>query len=424
MRRVNEISDLPTTNELSSTENPTDGEVDAFATDGQTAFGGVQRALAEMVAALPSAPERATDLQRILGVDYKLAWQVFNITRTTHPLAAAGHVPGPPSLKRLLAAAESVGVPFKLVRNVKEAVGRFDDVVRTHAGTRAAFDSMVAAACADESTEAIDLLHRRNAYRGNVHIWGLQVQTFYSAVFIRGSESVANCIDECAVNLKLGLRRHRYDVSATVYGYRHAQSNGDPAVQRVPLRPDAFQQYGAPLLTEFCTNPLPAFRTGRHADGWTFSELAGDSIGLRGAVDLCFAGVGRGSPPARDVDGSQILASNITFSTPAALAIADLLVHLPSFGHVDPELVVHRHMFGDGSPIAAARAQRLQTRDRIQRLPLHGNGPDSADVPRVAELLRVVASEVRWNPDEFELFRVRTQYPVLDSVMRLQFRRP
>lgn len=401
----------------------TDVPGDAFVVDATAAFAAVQRALADLVDALPARPDRATDVQRALSVDYKLAWQVFNIARTTHPLSAAGHVPGPPSLKRLLAAAESVGVPFRLVRRVREAVGGFEEMIRAHAGNRASFDSMIAAVCACDSTDAIDLLHRRNTYRGNVHIWGLQVETFYAAVFIRRSAS-GKGTDECAINFKLGLRRHRPDVSAVVHGYRHHSSTPEPIATRIPLRPDAMDQYGAPLLSEFSTNPLPRLRTTRYDDGWTNSELIGDAIGLRSAVDLCFASAGRDVPFSYDVDGRHLFRSAVTFATPAALLVSDLLVHRSSFGAVQPELVVHRSVPGDESPAIAGRAQRLPTRDKIVALDVKGEKSASPDVPRVPEMLRFACGELGWNLDEFDLFRVRMQYPVLNSVVRQQFHLP
>src|SRR5689334_21225566 len=98
-----------------------------------TAFAAVRRALADLLDALPGDLRKPPDLQRALILDYRLCWQVFNVIRADDSLAVAARVPGPPSLKRLLSAADRRGAPPELTRAVRAAVDDFNAVVDAHA---------------------------------------------------------------------------------------------------------------------------------------------------------------------------------------------------------------------------------------------------------------------------------------------------
>lgn len=213
----------------------------------------VKASLTKLVKAISPDLARPIDLQKRLQLDSKLCWQVFNILRDKTMLASAQHVPSMTSLKRLFAGAMKQGVSPELVEAVTGAVNEFNYVVDSHAPDRPAFDSMVAAATAGDSDSRTDLWHRRNAFRSESHIWGVQVETFISVVFIRPSAD-GQGKDECTLSVRLGHRRLR--PSATIVVHRSSTGVATeflPASSALPLDPGANATFHAPLLPEFCS---------------------------------------------------------------------------------------------------------------------------------------------------------------------------
>lgn len=395
-----------------------------FQSEAARAFAAVRAALGNLVAAVPGTIRRPTDLQKALGVDYKICWQVFNVVRATDSLAAAKHAPSPSGVKRLLTAARRAGVGGEVIDAVRSAAEQLGDVVESHAGDRQAFDAMVSAVSDDEDAAAVDLQHRRAAYRALSHIWGVQVQTYLLSMFVRPSAS-ANGTDECVLNVKHGVRRLRPNVPAVVHGYRHHSSTEvTRSPSRRPLDPDAAARYGAPILPEFCSQPLPAFNTIPYANGWTYHEVSGESIGRRSAVDFAFGGIARDVPFSLDTDGRRLFRSSATMQTSTGLLVSDLLVHRPSYGAVTPELMIFRNTPGDESPEVSRQAQQLPVWEKVTALGTATTVAQTPDTLSYPTMLRAACDALGWDLGEFDLYRVQVQYPVLGSVVRLQFYMP
>ena len=318
-----------------------------FDADAMSAFTAVRKSLAELVASIPGDVRRPCDLERILRIDYKLCLRVFNIIRSVDSVAAASQVPKPASVRNLLHAAQRQRLPGVLITAVESAVKEFEDVVAFHAGERTAFDAMVCAIAADDGMGQIDPIERRTAFRCNSHIWGLQLDTFCLASFVRPSAS-GQGTDECVLNLKQGLRCLRPGVSLPIFGYSHYSAT-QPVLSQVrePLDAETSELYGAPLLRDFCTQPMPHLRTVRGLDGWIYYELDHGQIGRTSAVDLALGGIARDVPMTLDADGRQLCRSGVTFHTPTALVVADFYVHRPSYGKINPELMVFKSTPGD-----------------------------------------------------------------------------
>ena len=108
-----------------------------------------------------------------------------------------------------------------------------------------------------------------------------------------------------------------------------------------PIDTEAAKIYGVPLLPQFCSQPVPQFKTVRTEDGWNYSELVGEELGRRSAVDLTFSGIYRGLPFKTDADGQTVIESGTLMTIPTGLLISDLAVHRPSYGRIAPEAVVY-----------------------------------------------------------------------------------
>ena len=400
----------------------TDAAQRPFEVETATALAAVRKALGALVAALPGDIRRPIDLQRVAQADYRVCWQVFSVLRSGTSIAAANHVPRLPSLRRLLDAAEGMSVRPTLIAAVQTAVQEFDHVVKVHAGDRSAFDAMVAGVSPGGSSESIDLLHRRMAYRSLSHLWGMQVETFSRLVLVRPSAS-GKGTDECMLNNKLRVRRLRPGVSSRVHGFLERPLPRRAEAQQVlePVDKEAAKTYGVPLLPEFCSQPVPTFKTVRTEDGWNYSELAGEELGRRSAVNLTFSGIYRELPFKTNGDGRPMVSVGTLMTIPTEMLIFDLAVHRPTYGQVTPEAVVYGALRGSEPPEGSNQAQQLPIRERVLSL---GGGADAVQTPEVAqypEMFRYVCGILGWDPEEFDVYRLRLAFPVLSSDVKLQF---
>ncbi len=389
-----------------------------FEVDTAAALAAVRKTLGALVAAMPGEIHRPIDLQRVTQADYRVCWQVFSVLRSGTSIAAANHVPRLPSLRRLLAAAERRSVPPPLIAAVQTAVREFDHVVEVHAGDRSAFDAMVAGVAPGGSSEAIDLFHRRTAYRSLSHIWGMQVETFSRLVLVRPA-AAGHGTDECMLNSKLHLRRLRPGVSSRVHGFLEHPAAAQQAVE--PIDREAAETYGVPLLPEFCTQPVPKLKTVRANDGWNYSELAGRELGRRSAVNLTFSGILRERPFTMGRDGRPLIDNGTLITIPTGLLISDLAVHRPSYGQVTPEVAVYGALRGNESPAGTAQRQQLPIRERVVSLGSGADAVQTPEVPQYPEMFRYVCRILGWDPDEFDVYRLRLAFPVLSSDVKLQF---
>lgn len=387
-------------------------------TQAASVLAGVSRTLGELVAHIPGDMRRPTDLQHTLHLDYKLCWQVINIIRAENPLSISQYIPGNTSLKKLMTAASAAGVSSEIISDAEQAIREFHEVVAVHSNDRQAFDCMIASISGGGPAEALTLQHRRNAFRSESKVWGLQVETdIRQTIFHRAADG---SLEKCFVNAKYKLRRFRREVLPIVHGYRDVASGASPE-KLEPLEPDSAQQYGAPLLQEFCSQPVPRFKTIQHSDGWIYSALESDKIGRQGSVNLVFGGLARNFSKEFDEQGRAFLHTGAAFIAPTELCIVEMIVHRPSFGNITPELQVYATAAGSDVPEVMRRTQQFPIYEKVNLMGRASVAAAVPEVPRYRGQLNYVFQQLGWNPEEFDVYRVRLAYPILHTLARISF---
>jgi hypothetical protein len=277
------------------------------------------------------------------------------------------------------------------------------------------------AVASDGEDAAGELSNRCNAYNVLSRIWGTQTESHLAAAFVRGAQTAVGT-DECLVSIRRGLRRLRPNVSPIVYGARHHSSTTPMHVRsQVPLDPIAAAKFNAPLLLDYCSKPLPKLRTVSGAAGWAYTELSSEGIGRQREVDLGFGAAANDVPFSIDTYGSRLVRNSTTFRTSTAFFEKNFLVHRPSFGEVVPELIAFQSTPGDESPAIARAAAQLPLREKVIALGPASSSVASEQWPGLHDTLRYACDALNWDLAEFDLFRLQVRYPVLGSVIRIQF---
>lgn len=391
--------------------------------DAQNALSAIQRTMASLVASLPHTIRRPTDLQHALGLDYKLCWQIYSIATSKDALLMVQNVPSPAAVKKLVGAVANAGVGQDVQRNLMTATEEFENIVTRHAGDRAQFNSMIATMAGSETAETIDLQNRRTAFRSESQLWGAQVACYLHQSFFRLSDD-GNSTEQAFINAKHGFQHLRTNAMAIIQGTRANPEKDRTHAVIDPLDAPAARLYGAPVLPEFCSQPLPEFHTYEHTDNWTYTVLKSPPVGRTGSVNLTFGGHIRHVPFRYDQENKRRIYCGMRLVNPTEIGVQEIIIHRAMVREIEPLIRTYAAVSGTTSPVDVAQTQQFPIFEQLIKVgtasslvPLHAIEGYTAMLGKVFELLK-------WNPDEFDVYRLQWQYPVLNSILEISFPAP
>lgn len=369
-------------------------------------MGAFQAALQELVTHAPGTGQRGVDLQRSLGLDKKLAWQVSKLIRAVRPLSEVAHVPPRSSMERLVAAGENQGIAEDVLNRVNAAFESFERFVEEHGGDRAEMISL-AGGLLSEHDPHHDLQVRRNVFRGNAHLWGIKLETVvFTNVFHSGG------LESVTVGGHIGIQRLRPGVSFS----RRVQA--DPPAFTDPTKPlTPPEQQGVRILEEFSTHPLPTMTPHTNRDGSVETEIEFPPSGRRGAVTLYTVNHLMGKP------GGQPRSSHVTassgVSTPTEMLVTEMLV--PQ-GMSDPA-TARVAVYGRRTMVDQVGELRtidlLPQRETVAYMGTLESSPPVPGVPQHATAVRHVLEKLGWLNTKYDVYRCRVQYPLLHSLVHM-----
>jgi hypothetical protein len=380
----------------------------------------LRTSVSEMLKTIPSRVRTTRDLQKVFGVDVKLCWQMLKLTGPGDALSLAPFVPTPGPMKRFLAAAKSAGIDRQVIDRINAAYDAFNEQVQIHAGDRPTFEAMVTGAAGINENSSEDLQKqairlRKSAFQTVSHYAGVQLETYVGASFIHPSAD-PRLLDAANLRVRLGVRRLRANAGLTVDQIKNVNSEAIVGEQdnftKGVFDEAAAAQYGAPLLPQFCSNPLPKFITKTESDGRCYTCVAGDTVGQTSAVDLVFGRTVSNAPYTEFFSGTKRgFGSSIDITAPMALLILDKLVHRPSFAKVELDFTV-QWQDNPAFPTSPDNISYLPFNERLTKLDAGVDGARMHEVPRYIEMLEFVCQHRNWRIEDFDVYRVRIEYPL------------
>ena len=386
---------------------------------------GVQRAWAELIRSLPggAAVRRANGVAVLLGVNTKLAWQVWRCAREDSPGGVLRHLPGGPGARIVLEAAAERGAPARAVRAVERALEQLEELIATPAGDRGSLAVMLGEPEGDGAARAQEE-HRRLVFQGLCALWGVQARVHLNLSILHPSQH-GDTVDAAAVRGVVDLKRLRPDVAWAVLrvgcwpdeGRRGGGGGGGGGQSKGPIDPVTAD--GLPLLRGFCSHPLPRLRVIPVLPTLVDLELGAGAVGETGAVTCMTGEVYRGLPRRATPERSTGALSPVLF-TPCEALVQDILVH-PGAGVRGPFTVsAYGNARGEGFDEPLER-NRIPLAAEVERL---GRGLDAlpaGDTPRYRELIEHVHARLGWRAEGFEAYRLRVRYPVTPSMVVVEF---
>lgn len=356
---------------------------------------------------------KAVDIHKVFGLNRQLAWYVYRVATAPHPRDTGPFIPGTAQMNKFIQAAKRQGVNAEILNNVREAYAAFEAMVERHAGDRDTFESMISHS--DEARrELIDLQRKREAFRANGHLWGVQSRAMVMTEILRPSTTPGK-VDEATINGDVDSRQVRPEVALQdSIRWKHVDASSlEPAPE--PIDPSGVVAGGVNLLADFCSKPTPEFNVQTDEEGYCRASLIRRGIGNCAATTYFIGNVIRGIPTNNDHSYIRRL------HRPTELFLQDFLIHRSLWDGPPPQVSVCAVDLSNSNRPINWNGVKLPVQEKVVEL---GMGTDvllTTEIPRYRDMIEHAFNCLGWPAKEFRVFRCKIEYPVMHSVIRLQF---
>lgn len=398
-----------------------------FGQDVECAVGNIRQTFGAILTALPSYPDRAPDLARMLGIDRNLAWKVFRTVHERDIFTAAQLVPGTAAIDSFLTAA-SKHVPAALVREAREAAKQLNQIMTIHASDRASFEMMLSCHTAsgpDPTEQAI----RRAGFRASSFLQGYQARAQLNALFLHpGADD--HTIDIASVKGLLDLRRVRPGAACALLQMHGTDDSGRITEHsRIePIDPPIATADGngkVPLVEPFCSQPLPMFQRVEGLHGQYEYELVEGPVGRTGEITCIFGEVSRGLVRRYSQPGNEIAGHVAMLRTPCEVVVFDVIAHESLFGAVMPRAVLYSDFTGSSLYRGQNRSRyRLPLHEQVEHLGCGAAVLQTPDIPFYPRLAQHIFDRLNWDSRRFHAYRMRLEFPLLPTSLVLEYPLP
>lgn len=404
---------------MPASASPTESPRPAFERETVEVVSLARQAFSRIIEAKCADARAVSAVADAFGVHRKLAWQVSKVAYADDPFAAAKHMPPPKSLDLWLRLARERGIADDLIDAAREAGVRFEGLTDTHASTRAEFE-MLLESCVPGADDGSDAKWRQQSFVGNSYIWGAHCRTLMAFCVLMPSDDRERHFHSLQLRGLMGFRQTRPGLRWVINQSVVLDDDARAAtgLERVPLDPRAAEAHaGVPVLPEFCSSPMPALERRRTPDGMVHDEFLPGPIGQTGERTLVTGEILRNIGPVHATAQDKTAFFGTAVRTPAEAVHFDLFVRAGLFGDVERELRVFSDL---NSPYAFDESEALRTSGRVVKLGRGLGMAHTADIPGYAALAARACETARIDPDEYELYRVRLEYPPLPSTVMLR----
>lgn len=366
---------------------------------------------------------KSGDLERMLGLDRTLAWQLVKVSESSDPLENAPQVPSRVSIERFVEGAHGVGVTVEATTPLLEAHDAFETLVQRHAGDRVCFNSMISAAGKGDQWHAKELQHRRNVFRGMSHMLGVQAGLLLRSSIVRRMPENPDAVDTRIIggvaNLRLLWEMERINVyQSRTFRKREDGVSYQSDIARTNLA--GGEDAEGYLLSSFCCPSDPKVEMVPADSGWLYGNLMNGSVGATAESTLFFGTRYYNIPHPEGREGQ--FATRLHIEMPVKSYVCDELVE-PGFA--DDWLSRVETMVGSSSSDRAAPPgiERLLP-SRLEFEPM-GKGPKPLkECRRYTELLESVAAQAGIDISQYECWRLRVDYPLYGSTISAELYDP
>ncbi len=382
-------------------------------------------ALAELLASVGADATQSQEMARQFGLNKNLTWKISKIIREDDPYSAIAHIPGKSGMNIFIKSLQKAGAPGKIVASVRGAISEFDRMVEVHSGDRETLEMMLGNLTSGGEQQRSEA-QRKLSYRGNSATWGVRARVQLCVNFIAPSDD-PDWADLAWLSGLVDFRRLRRDATWAMASTRKVEDDGTimplGAIEPIDTRYAADDV--APLLGDFCSDPIPEIRLVTGADGMMRYELVEGPVGNTAAATCVIGILGRSFVRRTRTVNDTLGEHGARLYTPVELLIHDLFVHRDMEHALSPEMFLYSQM--PGGPVYPTSG-----RDRGM-LPLHeithergGCPPDlvTPELPQYGRMIQTVADRAGWDLNDFHGFGFRMRYPPIPTLAMYRYALP
>ena len=383
----------------------------------------VRGAFSELLTSVGANPRDPQSISRQFGLNKNLAWKISKIIQTNDPALTIQQMPGVSGIKIFLRGMERAGASPALLETTRDAMLDFENLIKVHSGDRATLE-MMGSELSPAGRPQRDEYYRKYFFRGASFIWGVQTRVSLKVGLVGPGDS-PGMLDFASLSAFIDFRRLRPDVTWTMAARRSRNDDGTemPTFASEALDPRYSGKDQAPLVEEFCSQPLPELRRVRTAGSTNF-ELVEGPVGNTGARNCVIGTIQRQLPYYRTPE--NVFGEHTAISeTPAELLIFDLFFHRDFTFAIPPAASLYSEL-GATAPYPA----RGRDRNRLPlNEPLHDLGTGSLllatpEVRRYRQMVQMMFDRMGWAPEQFHGFRMKLPYPPCPAALVLNYRLP
>jgi len=383
----------------------------------------VRGAFSELLTATGADPQDPQSISRSFGLNKNLAWKISKIVQADDPAVVLQQMPGAAGIKIFLRCSERAGANPALVETARGAINEYERLIQVHSGDRATLE-MMGSELSAAGRQQRDEYHRRLLFQGASYVWGVQARVMLK-VGVVGPGREPGLLDFASLSALVDFRRLRPDVT-WVMAARHANNDDGTEMETSPSEA-IDSRYGgreqAPLMADFCSQPLPELRRFADPTGTSF-ELVEGPVGNTGALTCVVGTLHRGIPyyrtPANDLGEHTAICD-----TPSEILIVDLFFHEQFTFAIPPTPTLYSELAAAVPyPGRGRERNRLPLNESLQDLGLGALPLATPEVRRYTQMVRAMFERTGWKPAEFHAFRMKIVYPVCPSALVLRYALP
>lgn len=382
-----------------------------FHDEGQAKVRTLRKAVAGALRAVGAQLDEPQEISRNFGLDKTLAWKLSRLVLEEDALASVVHAPRLPGLLLFEKAMNKAGAPREAMAELRAAIEGFEQFVEDHAGDRDVMEIMVTTPPARASANAKKLEQfRKDGFLANSAIWGVSAKVHLALRWLMPSatEGAVDLITVCGF---VSFRRLRSDIpwtAASLYQWNASELEPLNPIKALGGTPEV------PLLTDFCSKPLPPMRTVRDGDMRTRLMIDAGPVGNAAAADVLLGWVHRANAPMRASQPGEQGEHAAILSTPVELFIHDFFVHKDlTFAHKPTATIYGLMPGGPQYPATDVPAQVLPVPTELQEIDA---GQLTPDVANYTEIVTKVAEGAGQDPWAFRGFRLKVKYPPIPAM--------
>lgn len=350
----------------------------------------------------------ACSLGRFLQVGRMTAWRSWTIAYVADPAQALRAMPGSRGWSDVLRCLAVRGATEAEVAAVRDAVDRFNELVRVRKLGREEFDALTAGAPGSEAERTQIVAARRSASRGSAAMYGVHAKLLL-ACFLVAPGRQPGSIDLANVGIIDGLRRLRPGAPWPIVQHAVATDQDETLRRHRPLG-DGGTMPG--IIRSLSSDGIVGQELAEHTDASGVTEIRLGDVrpehrsGIRVVIADSMIGNHLGEADVEPID------IHATFLHPADLGVIELLVHRDLPRHTDPVALLL------GTPIVP---QVLPQARLASRLPLEATlrpctagvaSPKArAVVAAYGEALSRACAALGCSVGAFDAFRIELPYP-------------